>query len=301
MNIMTIQFGRRHTCSIQVLFTVIATTLGTWNAYGQAHLREAWFFNEPAGSAPDGTLTLGINGTAGTIRGAGADFTGSGLSLPGGDSSVAAYLDLPNGLFSAMSDASFEFWVTVRSNQRWQRIFDFGSGTAGELTGPGGYAVGDNYLFLSANRDSQANTQRLEWNTAHTGVDTEAELPLDALQHIVVTFDDREDIGQPSLISWFLNGSLVGSQENPQRLATLNDVNNWLGRSQYTVNANSDMLYDSFAIYDVSFPQSQVLEQFHAGPDSPAFSPIPEPSTWGAVAFVVVILAWLSRLAERKR
>ena len=279
----------------------VAAVLVAAPAYGQSHLREAWFFNNPAGSAPNGTTTLSTSGTVATIRGAGASFTGAGLSLPGGSSSVAAYLDLPNGMISSLTDTSFEFWVTVHSDQNWQRIFDFGTGTAGELTGPGGSASGNNYLFLSANRGSAHNTQRLEWNAAGTGVDTGANLPLNVPQHVVVTFDDRQNLSQPGLVAWYLNGVLIGSQFNSQRLATLNDVNNWLGRSQYTGDSNSHMTYDSFAIYDVALSQSQVTAQFTAGADSPAFSPVPEASTWTAIGFVGALLTWSGLRSRRLR
>lgn len=268
--------------AISTRLALVAAALAAVPAYGQSHLKEAWFFNNPAGSAPSGTTTLSTSGTVATVRGAGASFTGTGLGLPGGSSSVAAYLDLPNGMISSLTDTSFEFWVTVRSHQVWQRVFDFGSGTAGELTGPGGSASGNNYLFLSANIGNLPNTQRLEWNTQSTGVDTTANLPLNVPQHIVVTFDDRQDLSQPGLVAWYLNGALIGSQVNSQRLATLNDVNNWLGRSQYTVDSNSHITYDSFAIYDVALSQSQVNSQFSSGPDSPAYSPVPEASTYAA-------------------
>lgn len=276
------QQHRSLSLAVSTRLALIAAALATLPAYGQSHLKEAWFFNDLAGSAPNGTTTLSTSGTVATVRGAGASFTGTGLSLPGGSSSVAAYLDLPNGMISSLTDTSFEFWVTVRSHQAWQRVFDFGSGTAGELTGPGGSASGNNYLFLSANIGNLPNTQRLEWNTQSTGVDTTANLPLNVPQHIVVTFDDRQDLSQPGLVAWYLNGALIGSQVNSQRLATLNDVNNWLGRSQYTGDSNSDMIYDSFAIYDVALSQSQVNSQFSSGPDSPAYSPVPEASTYAA-------------------
>ena len=234
---------------------------------------EAWYFNDPAGNAPNGRTTLSTRGTVATIRGAGASFTGTGVSLPGGSSTTAAYVDLPNGFISALNDTSFEFWVTVRSHRTWQRIFDFGTGSAGELTGPGGSASGSGktYLFLSANRGNSPNTQRFEFNVQGSGVDTNHILTLNVMHHVVVTFDDRSDVGQPNVAKWYLNGVLKATYTNNQRLRTLVDVNNWLGRSQYTTDSNSDMLYDSLAVYDTALTDAQVNTQLNAGPDVPAF------------------------------
>ena len=44
-------------------------------------------------------------------------------------------------------------WVTIQSNQFWQRIFDFGSSNNGEVTGPGGAGNRTNYIFLGADEE----------------------------------------------------------------------------------------------------------------------------------------------------
>ncbi|MFP6885596.1 MAG: hypothetical protein VCA40_14265, partial [Roseibacillus sp.] len=90
-----------------------------------------WSFDEPAGNAIDGaTFADSVGGADGAVRGDGANFTGTGLDLPGGDSlnGRAAYGDLPNGLISSLTDATFEGWVTVSSSNGggWTRFFDFG-------------------------------------------------------------------------------------------------------------------------------------------------------------------------------
>ena len=117
-------------------------------------------FNEPATADAAGQPFLDSIGTAhGTIRGSGATFTGTRLTLAGGSSDTAAYGDLPNGLLSAhgtnnggSGGVSIEGWARVTGNQDWSRYFDFGStdiggGVGGELTGPGGGGPGLDYLF----------------------------------------------------------------------------------------------------------------------------------------------------------
>ena len=105
---------------------------------GSSALIHRWSFNEAAGSAADGAaLVDSVGGATGFVRGDGANFTGTGLDLPGGDSmnGRAAYGDLPNNLISVHSTVTLEGWVSVDSSGGggWTRIFDFGStqGAAG--------------------------------------------------------------------------------------------------------------------------------------------------------------------------
>ena len=61
-------------------------------------------------------------GALATVRGTNATFTGTALRLPGGTTgntaadSIAAYIDLPNGMFSAMPDFTVEIWATPSYN-----------------------------------------------------------------------------------------------------------------------------------------------------------------------------------------
>src|SRR5207302_757809 len=60
---------------------------------------------------------------------AGAALTGTGLvNLPGN----GGYVNLPNGLASALTNATFETWVTWNGGGNWQRIFDAGNNSNGE-------------------------------------------------------------------------------------------------------------------------------------------------------------------------
>ena len=65
---------------------------------GSSALIHRWSFNEAAGSAADGSAFVdSVGGATGFVRGDGANFTGTGLDLPGGASlnGRAAYGDLP--------------------------------------------------------------------------------------------------------------------------------------------------------------------------------------------------------------
>jgi hypothetical protein len=88
-------------------------------------LAHRYSFNEAAGS----TTAADSVGTAhGTVLGDGV-LTGNGkLTLLG----TNGYIDLPNGLISPLTNASFEAWVTWNGGANSQRIFDFGDNSNGE-------------------------------------------------------------------------------------------------------------------------------------------------------------------------
>jgi len=244
-----------------------------------------WTFSEAVGEAPDGTTFLDSVGTAhGSVRGDGALFTGDGLDLPGGDSfdGRAAYADLPNGLISGLTDATFEGWITVDStNGNWTRIFDFGStepgGAAGEITAPGntngGGTQGADYLLLSASRGTNYNQQRIEWrdeDPAGGGIstfDSDAVTTAGQPIHFVVTVTDLGN-GSSEINYWRDGVQQTTGGIATSSLADLNDVNMWLGRSNWINDATLDGTFDEFRIYDNALTAQEVAENFTIGPTS---------------------------------
>ena len=253
-------------------------------------------FNNPESfDATDGVLTDSIGEAHGVVLGEGAEFTGSQLRLPGGDSAVAAYGDLPNGLISGLTDVTIESWTTTEGDQNWGRIFDFGSnspgGENGELTGPGDDNEGGDtdgegldYFLLSASRGTNSNDHRVELRNedpAGGGVTTldatidKGELPNES--HFAVVYDSDGILsrdfagnvtGEAPVIKLYFNGELVGEQETGIPLSDINDVNNWLGRSNWTVDANFEGTFDEFRIYDYALNQDEVLGSHEAGPET---------------------------------
>jgi hypothetical protein len=181
--------------------------------------------------------------------GTGAVFTGTGLDLPGGSSATQAYGDLPNFLISSQTAVTIEGWITIDStDQNWARIFDFGSSNLLEVNGPGGGGTGTDYFLLSASRGTNYNQQRIEirnedpagggFATFDSDVPT---LPGDSF-HFAVTWEDTG----------------VGTSR----------VNNWLGRSNWTGDANTNATYDEFRIYDTALSEQQVTSSMSAGPET---------------------------------
>ena len=255
-----------------------------------AALVEMWLFNDvPLGAVPSGTTSIGVNGGVATIRGANATsdvmttMSGSGvrgINLPGGGSGTEAYIDLPNGLASANGpDLTINTWMTIDGLNNWARIFDFGStntgvGTqGGELFGPGGGGEGFEYIMISAMNGTNQNLHRLENRENQATANTTDGTSIFTLgsEHLwTFVWDDLG--GGQSQQSYYFDGVLA-AQSVPffSNLAQLNDVNNWLGRSNWTGDANTNGTYDQFEVYNTAFNSSEALASFNAGP-------IPEPS-----------------------
>ena len=250
----------------------------------QAQLIHRYSFNDAAGDATDAVLTDSVGGADGVVRGAGAVFTGTGLDLPGGDSGVAAYGDLPNNLISPHSAVTVEGWVTVdATTQPWARVFDFGSTESsngdGEVTGPGntngGGTAGLDYFFLSATiNGTDYGQQRVEVRNedpAGGGIATydSSAITVEGQQfHYAVTWENTGQ-GMSQLNYWRDGVHQVVDAPVDSNLADLNDVNVWLGRSTWLNDGNLDGTFDEFRIYDVALNADQVAASMDAGPDNP--------------------------------
>ena len=245
-----------------------------------AELIHRYSFSENAGTQ----LTDSIGGADGVLMGAGGSLAGGRLDLPGGAAnSGAAYGDLPNGLISGLTDVTIEAWMTVDAVQAWSRIFDFGSrdtteagGAPGEIiTAAGTGGLGDTYLMLSANIGGGAD-QRLEMrgDGGNQNSDSIGTTVYGTEAHIVVTFEDATD-----QLKYYRDGQLVSTAPAASSLAGINDVNNWLGRSQWPDN-NLDGSFDEFRIYNTALDPDQIVYSRDQGPYGLSPFPIPpEPPT----------------------
>ncbi len=73
----------------------------------------------------------------------------------------------------------------------------------------------------------------------------------------------------------YTNETLVATGVAPKRLAQLtNDVNNWLGKSQFPADPNIPGKYNEFRIYQGAMTPAQVAASYAAGPDK-----LPTPPT----------------------
>ena len=236
-------------------------------------------FNEPAGVADGLTVVDSEGGANGTVRGTGGVFDGDTLSIPGGESnSDGAYVDLPNGIISALPDAvTIEAYVTVNAADNFARIFDFGNNNSGE---DGINRIQTNFFMLTpraGNNPGNPSSELTESRTLFTnnGIGTDTPVTLGQRQHFVVTHDS--EIGLRNI---YLDGVLIGSGPSPFGASTLanfvvenemgelvaNDLNNWLGRSNAT-DPRLNGIYDDFRIWKGTMSPEQVAANAAGNPD----------------------------------
>lgn len=203
---------------------------------------------------------------ADTVGGANATIVGTTASAGKltFDGAATAYLDLPNGKISTLKDASFEIWLTWGGGSVWQRIFDFGTNDKGE----GNQGIGTKYLYLTPSEGATGNVLRAAFSLNGVGAETvlrgSAPLPTGSAQHLVLVIDDTKN--QARL---YLNGSVAAVTGFAQSLSSLDDVNNWVGRSNFTDTPLKGTI-DEFRIYKVALTDAQVSASFGFGPN-PAF------------------------------
>lgn len=225
-------------------------------------------FNAETGAAPDGTLIPDrIGGLIAVVRGARAKFEGGGLQLPGGSSMTEAYVDFPNGLISAHENVTIEFWATQTAAQVWSRILSIGTNQSGEIPGPGGHFVGSETLTLFGNVGSlQINRFARSFGSLSNGGpdrDPAAYPDSDYGQefHQVITYDKHL-----AEWHWYRNGLLMEVIPDREGPSSIEDVNVWLGRSEFSADNNFRGLIREFRIYNHALSQSEILGNHLAGP-----------------------------------
>jgi uncharacterized repeat protein (TIGR03806 family) len=289
----------------------ILVLLALLSASARAELRHRWSFNHSAGTIAAGlTIADSVSGALATVVGAGptgtnrASFTGTALRLPGSGNTTNAgnaaanaifpYIDLPNGIVSSKTNLTVEIWATPVAHINNQRLFDFGrmsiagvgGGAAGEVTNNSTTAPGATTttnvddLALNIGRSS-LNGQRLEGRlnggaafVADSAIATAANTEV----HYALVFENGVGAfpATGGRASWYANGAFARSIDVNFRLANLEDVNNWLGRSQYTADPLARIDYNEVRLHDHAFRPVEVAASQAVGPN-PLSLPQPQP------------------------
>lgn len=217
---------------------------------------------EAAATVSDLSVWLKLDETSGALA---ADASGNGgdgalvgepLWIAGKiDNAVALdgtddYVDLPDGVISALTDFTIATWVYLDSSSNWSRIFDFGTGTAANM-------------FLTP-QNGGSGTLRYAITTSGGGaeqqINTSMQIPLGTWMHVAVTQSD--DVGV-----LYVNGTLAGFNRNltltPSALGLT--TQNYLGKSQYP-DAYLDGRLDDFRIYNRALNPTEV-NQLASVPD----------------------------------
>ena len=242
-------------------------------------------FNESEGAAGAGTTVSDLIGSAdGTIVGAGGTWTGTALALPGGDGATAdaAYVDLPNGILSAHAGVTFEAWYTVSGIQNWSRIWDFGSTEGGEVIGGNaGATAGQDYFMFAPNQGQDINLQRFSVRNLDAAALGGGLGPVDDIEeafdstlgsitdqeyHVAGVWTSDGNGGGQTIL--YRDGVPVGGRTTTFAPPDMNDVNNWLGRSNWTGDNYLQGELNEFRIYEGAMSKAAVEASFNAGPDA---------------------------------
>jgi hypothetical protein len=213
-------------------------------------------FNEAASS----TTAEDLIGNADATLQPGAAFNGTGQMVLDGTNGFAL---LPAGIISTLSNATFEVWLTPTTAGNWQRIFDFGTDE--------GTGQGRSYVFLSARGAPGARFTVKPLDAGEAPIlDSQNPLLVNQPAHMVAVYNWTA--GRASL---YQNGVLVASGNTVTPLSAIPDANNYLGKSQFAVDALFAGTYDEFRIWDGAMQPAQVAASFASGP---AQMPLPSVS-----------------------
>ena len=238
-------------------------------------LKHRYMFDEPIGSL---SVTDVVSSADGVVVGVG-DFSGTGqLTF-----AAAGYVDLPNGIISARTNITIEAWIRYGASSAWQRVFDFGVSDGGE----GARGTGVNYMFLAAQQGGAGGAPRFAVQLAAGAgepliLNSPTALVAGQLSHLVVVYCPSS--GTAAL---YQNGVRVGQGVTPAPLSAYNDVNNWLGSSQYSADGQFNGTYEEFRIWEGAMIADQVAASYATGPNQ-----LPRPSVRIALAGTQVAITW---------
>jgi len=187
---------------------------------------------------------------------------GKGVVLLGGGT-AGPYVDLPNGLLSTLSNATLEAWVTWGGGANWQRIFDFGDSTY--VPPENNPQNGKSYLYLTPKNVDGVIVAGFSTDGNSSGQEAKAiaAAPLSLeLSHVAVVADDKGD-----QLRIYVNGTKVAEQAWTGTLASINDVNVWLGRSQYDGDPELSAVFHEFRVYGVALTDADIATSYAGGPD----------------------------------
>jgi hypothetical protein len=216
---------------------------------------------EGAGDA----VTDSVGTQHGTVEGATLDDSGD-LTLAG--ATTDQYVDLPNGLISGLENATLEIWFTWSGGGAWQRLFDFGSTDMAEGT----QGDGQTYLFLTPRAVDEDGSLRVAFTSSgaenETLVTASEAASTSPATHVTVVVDAAND-----LLSLYQGATLAGSEAFTGALSELDDVNAWLGRSQYSADPELAGKLHEFRIYDAALTAPEIAYSDAAGPDAAFLAP----------------------------
>lgn len=204
-----------------------------------------------------GSVAVDSVGAAnGALIGAALDGQGSALLRGGGQ-----LVNLPNGLLSSSNDKTIEAWVIWHGGGDWQRLFDFGSSEEGEA------ARGTGLTYLQLTPRSEYGAMAVGYTNAGLAAETllhgTLALPIDSQEHVAVVVDS-----QNNALSLYLNGALNATTPLVERLSSIDDVNMWIGVSQYAADPSLLAELSEFRLYERALGERELELSFQLGADT---------------------------------
>ncbi len=149
------------------------------------------------------------------------------------------------------SDFTIETWLYKRSNNKWSRVFDFG-------TGPGQ----DNVIMTFTHNTSGRLSMHVNYDGLNRSFRSPEELPLNEWVHVSVTLTMH--------IGWlYINGELAGYGQLQQPKDTTRTLN-YFGKSNWPGDAYSDAMIDEFRIFNYAKEAHQIKAGFNKSILSPS-------------------------------
>jgi hypothetical protein len=266
-NITAIWQGFSNTVTVMV---GVPQDIALIHRYGFNEKTNDWIVHDSVGWA-NGRLFFQLQlGSSGPPN---AAFTGNGeMKLIGYPSPFSgAYVALPSGLISSLSEVSIEAWITWTPGNvalgygsgGWQRIFDLGNQLNGQ---------GVSYLFLTPATDNVSFSTK---SLLHTAITTNLNiretprlnwtniLTTNVMSFVAVTYSPARKV-----MKMYLDGVPVASGTASIPLSGIIDTNNWLGRSQFSTDPYFSGNYNEFRIYSGLLSDADVAADYAAGPDA---------------------------------
>ncbi len=178
------------------------------------------------------------------------------------------YVDLPNGIISSLESVTLEAWVTwsanaASSSSDWQILFSFGTNTNGE----GVQGSGTTYLALTPKASNSGDIRASYTLTGYDDevyADGEDYLPTSPRTQVAMVID-----GVRGSLTIYVDGALADSRTGLRLdLSAIDDVNNWIGRSQFGVDPNFVGSVFDFRIYGEALSASQMARSHALGADA---------------------------------
>ena len=183
--------------------------------------------------------TLYLSGTGTAVNNGGV------VSFNGSSNSNGAYILLPENLVGSKLSMTLETWLTPNELLNFSRAWDIGAGDNNTRF--------FNAISAGANGDSYTYFQK-------TGTDP-GRYKLTTGEEYLLTVTAEQTSETQTKLSYYINGSLVGSKTGDVLLSNMIGNENFLGKSHWGGDSYANANFKEFNVYDGAMGPTQVNAQ----------------------------------------